>query len=192
MPLKDDAGQTRGYLKILRDMTEQRQLEEALEERTVELQHADRRKNEFLAMLAHELRNPLAAISSAVYLFGAGRGRRGDRIAWSKEVIERQVKNLARLVDDLLDISRVTQGKVQSPQRAGGTSGRSLPARSPSVRPHHRRPQARAFDLSSARARVPRGGPDPAGAGRGELAEQRRQVHGTRRAHRDRDRETGA
>ena len=111
MPLKDDAGQTRGYLKILRDMTEQRQLEEALEERTVELQHADRRKNEFLAMLAHELRNPLAAISSAVYLFGAA-GSDGDRIAWTKEVIERQVKNLTRLVDDLLDVSRITQGKV--------------------------------------------------------------------------------
>jgi signal transduction histidine kinase/ActR/RegA family two-component response regulator len=111
MPLKDDAGQTRGYLKILRDMTEQRQLEEALKERTVELQHADRRKNEFLAMLAHELRNPLAAISSAVYLFGAA-GSDGDRIAWTKEVIERQVKNLTRLVDDLLDVSRITQGKV--------------------------------------------------------------------------------
>ena len=68
MPLKDDAGETRGYLKILRDMTDRRRLEKALEERTAELQHADRRKNEFLAMLAHELRNPLAAISNAVQL----------------------------------------------------------------------------------------------------------------------------
>ena len=97
--------------KILLDMTEQRQLEEALEERTVELQHADRRKNEFLAMLAHELRNPLAAISSAVHLFRAA-GSDGDRIAWTKEVIERQVKTLTRLIDDLLDVSRITQGKV--------------------------------------------------------------------------------
>ena len=68
MPLKDDAGQTRGYLKILRDMTDRRRLEVALGERTAELQEADRRKDVFLAMLAHELRNPLAAISSAVQL----------------------------------------------------------------------------------------------------------------------------
>jgi PAS domain S-box-containing protein len=112
MPLKDDAGQTRGYLKILRDMTHQRQLEQTLEERTAELQHADRRKNEFLAMLAHELRNPLAAISSAVQLSSRA-GTDVDSVAWTNEVIERQVKNLSRLVDDLLDVSRITQGKVQ-------------------------------------------------------------------------------
>ena len=124
MPLKDDAGQTRGYLKILRDMSDQRRLEIALEERTAELQHADRRKNEFLAMLAHELRNPLAAIKSAVQLSSLA-GTDADSVAWSREVINRQVKNLSRLVDDLLDVSRITQGRSSSaPSR--WSSGRSI------------------------------------------------------------------
>ena len=66
MPLKDDADEIRGFLKIIRDKTEERQLQDALEKRTAELEEADRHKNEFLAMLAHELRNPLAAIRNAV------------------------------------------------------------------------------------------------------------------------------
>ena len=66
MPLKDDADEMRGFLKIIRDKTEERQLEDALKKRTAELEEADLHKNEFLAMLAHELRNPLAAIRNAV------------------------------------------------------------------------------------------------------------------------------
>ena len=112
MPLKDDAGETRGYLKILRDMTDRRRLENALKEQTADLQEADRRKNEFLAMLAHELRNPLAAINSALQLSILA-SHDADSVTWSREVIQRQVKNLSRLVDDLLDVSRITLGKVQ-------------------------------------------------------------------------------
>ena len=67
MPLKDDADQTRGFLKIIRDMTEQRQLEERSQDSgRPSWSEADVHKNEFLAMLAHELRNPLAAIRNAV------------------------------------------------------------------------------------------------------------------------------
>src|SRR3954451_681551 len=62
MPLKDDTDRTRGFLKIVRDLTEQKNLEEALQRRTADLERADVQKNQFLAMLAHELRNPLAAI----------------------------------------------------------------------------------------------------------------------------------
>src|SRR4051812_33168956 len=70
----------------------------------------DRRKDEFLAMLAHELRNPLAAISNAVQV--AGRADDRESREWSREVIDRQVRHLSRLMDDLLDVSRITRGKI--------------------------------------------------------------------------------
>jgi PAS domain S-box-containing protein len=112
MPLKDDADEIRGYLKIIRDKTEERQLRNTLQKRTDELEEADLHKNEFLAMLAHELRNPLAAITSAVRL--ARRIRvEDDDLPQAHEVIERQAGNLSRMIDDLLDVSRITQGKVE-------------------------------------------------------------------------------
>ncbi len=76
-----------------------------------ELRDNDRRKDEFLAMLAHELRNPLAAIAGAVRVAEAGGP--GEGLAWAAEVIGRQTKQLSRLIDDLLDVSRITQGKIQ-------------------------------------------------------------------------------
>src|SRR5262249_22267783 len=84
------------------DITDQVYARESLKE-------ADRRKDEFLAMLAHELRNPLAAISNSVQIL-----RREDlrkHREWSQEVIEAQVKNLTRMIDDLMDVSRITRGK---------------------------------------------------------------------------------
>ncbi len=89
-------------------------------------------------MLAHELRNPLAAISNAVTPQDASDL---ENINWAKEVIDRQVEHLARLIDDLLDVSRITRGKI----RLQGSS--SMPARSSthaveSVRPAHRRGKA--------------------------------------------------
>ena len=76
-----------------------------------ELRRKDQRKDEFLAMLAHELRNPLAAIRNAVAL-GSDSADAAD-IEWSMEVINRQMRQLSRLIDDLLEVSRITQGKVQ-------------------------------------------------------------------------------
>ena len=86
------------------EITERARVELALKE-------ADRNKDEFLAMLAHELRNPLAPIYNAVQLM---RRKRFDdpQLAWSRDVIERQVAHLSRLVDDLLDVSRITRGKI--------------------------------------------------------------------------------
>jgi signal transduction histidine kinase/ActR/RegA family two-component response regulator len=75
------------------------------------LQQASRRKDEFLAMLSHELRNPLAPIVTAAQVLGKI-APTDARIAWVREVIERQVTHLAGLVDDLLDVSRITQGKI--------------------------------------------------------------------------------
>jgi signal transduction histidine kinase/DNA-binding response OmpR family regulator len=75
------------------------------------IQEEDRRKNEFLAMLAHELRNPLAPISNAVHVMNA-QEHDPARLKWAREVIGRQLKQLVRLVDDLLDVSRITRGKI--------------------------------------------------------------------------------
>ena len=75
------------------------------------LRDADRRKDEFLAMLAHELRNPLASVTNAATLLREGTGD-SDR-EWAAEVITRQSGQLARLVDDLLDVSRITRGKIE-------------------------------------------------------------------------------
>jgi PAS domain S-box-containing protein len=100
---------------VLRDVTgaeRARRLEEELRRRAEEMVGADRRKDQFLAMLAHELRNPLAPIRNAVELM-----RQVETLdpsfQPSREMVERQVKHLARLVDDLLDVSRITQGSIR-------------------------------------------------------------------------------
>ncbi len=76
-----------------------------------ELRENDRRKDEFLAMLAHELRNPLAAIGNATTL--AARTGRPEQVQWGLDIVTRQVRHLTRLIDDLLDVSRITRGKIQ-------------------------------------------------------------------------------
>ena len=76
------------------------------------IQDEDQRKNEFLAMLAHELRNPLAPISNAVHILRVSEDD-ASKIAWARELIARQLKQLVRLVDDLLDVSRITRGKIE-------------------------------------------------------------------------------
>jgi signal transduction histidine kinase len=75
------------------------------------VQEADRRKNEFLAMLAHELRNPLAPIRNAVHIMQGGDVTQ-PTMNWARDVIGRQADHMARLIDDLLDVSRIIQGKV--------------------------------------------------------------------------------
>ena len=75
------------------------------------IQEADRRKNEFLAMLAHELRNPLAPIRNAVHILASAESL-PPKLAWARDVIGRQADHMARLIDDLLDVSRIVQGKV--------------------------------------------------------------------------------
>lgn len=76
------------------------------------LREADRRKDEFLAMLAHELRNPLAPIRNAIELVDPSRAPTTQNFETMRTVIGRQVRHLSRLVDDLLDVARITQGKI--------------------------------------------------------------------------------
>jgi PAS domain S-box-containing protein len=109
--LRDAAGGLRGFAKILRDLSERKVLEEALRFRAEQLAESDRRKDAFLAMLGHELRNPLAPIRNAAEVMGRN-GLSDPTLKWVHGVIERQARHLARLVDDLLDIARINQDKI--------------------------------------------------------------------------------
>jgi signal transduction histidine kinase len=98
----------------LRDRRRQYAMRAALAEREEQaraLREADRHKDEFLAMLAHELRNPIAAVNSAVTVLKLSSD--AENRDWASDVIERQVGQLVRLIDDLLDVSRITSGKIR-------------------------------------------------------------------------------
>jgi signal transduction histidine kinase/CheY-like chemotaxis protein len=96
---------------------DQQRATEALRETEAELRLSDRRKDDFLAILAHELRNPLAPIRNAVQILRLS-GRLDAETAEVGAMMERQVNHMVRLVDDLMDVSRVTRGKVQLHKRA--------------------------------------------------------------------------
>jgi PAS domain S-box-containing protein len=110
-PMHDAGGTLTGFSKILRDMTERKCVELQLQEQAVALKQADRSKNEFLATLAHELRNPLAPIRNGLQVM---RMAGGDRNAFeqARTMMDRQLTQLVRLVDDLMDVSRITRGKL--------------------------------------------------------------------------------
>ena len=93
------------------DVTERKRSEEILRRQADELSEADRRKDEFLAMLAHELRNPLAPIRNALQYLQL-KGSPTPELRSARDIIERQVRQLVRLVDDLLDVSRISRGKM--------------------------------------------------------------------------------
>jgi PAS domain S-box-containing protein len=111
IPLFDAAGAVRGGVAAFLDITDRKRLEEELHLRVEQLAESDRRKDEFLAMLAHELRNPLAPIRTALEVL---RRRGGEAFTDDLgEMMERQVRHVVRLVDDLLDVSRITRGKIE-------------------------------------------------------------------------------
>jgi PAS domain S-box-containing protein len=116
-PIRDESGRVIGASKIARDIAEQKKLEAELRQYAADLGKADRRKDEFLAMLAHELRNPLAPIRSALHVVQMRGPERRQAVRQAWDVMERQVENLVRLVDDLLDISRISQGKIKLERR---------------------------------------------------------------------------
>jgi len=107
-PVRDAAGRVTGWVATVTDITEYHRTEQDLRAR----EEADRRKDEFLATLAHELRNPLAPIRNAVQILRLKGETNGDALL-ARDIIDRQVQQLARLVDDLLDVSRITRGTIE-------------------------------------------------------------------------------
>jgi PAS domain S-box-containing protein len=125
-PVCDSAGRIIGASKVGRDITERKRAEKAMRELKDELaarladleqlhgqlREADRRKDEFLATLAHELRNPLAPLSNALHIL-----RLSDELSPAvehvRDIMERQVNHMIRLVDDLIEVSRITRGKIE-------------------------------------------------------------------------------
>ena len=112
-------GHLRGYVKVFRDLSERKRIEEQVagllereEQQTARLREADRRKDEFLATLAHELRNPLAPIRNALQIMGLT-GTSGAAAEQLRKTMDRQLTQMVRLVDDLLDVSRITRGTIE-------------------------------------------------------------------------------
>ncbi|MFL6578474.1 MAG: PAS domain-containing protein [Povalibacter sp.] len=105
VPIRSESGEISGWAGINLDISRMKRTEDALRE-------ADRRKDEFLATLAHELRNPLAPILNATRVLDAPNASDQQR-QWGRSVIARQVQHMALLLDDLLDVSRITRGRLQ-------------------------------------------------------------------------------
>jgi len=103
---------TKSILTSYTDITERRMLEDSLAARASDLVRADRSKDEFLAMLAHELRNPLAPLRNAAEILQTP-GARADECGQAQRIIGRQIGNMTRMIDDLLDVSRITEGKIK-------------------------------------------------------------------------------
>ncbi|HEX6297335.1 MAG TPA: response regulator [Burkholderiales bacterium] len=104
-PTFNAAREPDGWVAIVLDIHDRKRAEEALKQ-------GEARKDEFLAALAHELRNPLAPMRNAVAILGR-KGPLDPEVAWSQGVIERQIDQLSRLIDDLLDIERISRGRLQ-------------------------------------------------------------------------------
>jgi PAS domain S-box-containing protein len=100
------------FTGYVRDVTDRKELEEELLGRAEQLLAADRRKDEFLATLAHELRNPLAPIRSGLEIWRLSRGD-SEVTNQARDMMERQVEQMVRLVDDLLDLSRISRGTIE-------------------------------------------------------------------------------
>ncbi len=109
--LRDERGDLVSVLSLAMDVTDRQNLEEGLRRQAEQLADADRRKDEFLSMLGHELRNPLAPLRNAV-AFLALKGDDPEGVEWARQVIDRQTQHLERLVDDLLDVARITRGAI--------------------------------------------------------------------------------
>ena len=110
LTVTDLTGRAVALATVSQDVTERRRLEDHLRRLAADLSEADRRKDEFLAMLAHELRNPLAPIRNALQVIRLSPDRQTSEHA--RTLMERQLAQMVRLVDDLLDVSRITRGKL--------------------------------------------------------------------------------
>ena len=105
LPLHGGDGAFTGYIGSCIDITDRKRSEDALRQ-------GDRRKDEFLATLAHELRNPLAPVRNAIEVLRL-KGSPTPEVQWAREVIDRQMRQMARIIDDLLDVSRITRDVLE-------------------------------------------------------------------------------
>ncbi len=110
-PVRDEDGRVIGASKIARDITRRKAAEEALRQLAADLSDSNRRKEEFLATLAHELRGPLAPLRSALAILNVSED--GGTLAETRGMMERQLNQMVRLIDDLLDVSRISSGKLE-------------------------------------------------------------------------------
>src|SRR5690606_24062016 len=106
LPVRDEAGTIVRWMGTLTDIHEQKKAQEALKD-------AAQRRDEFLAMLAHELRNPLAPVRNSTFLLRRQLDSEDDRVTNALGVIERQVRHMTCLIDDLLDVARISRGKIE-------------------------------------------------------------------------------
>ncbi len=113
VPMRDAAGRITMWVGSNTDVHDMKLIEAALQEQARELTDQHRRKDEFLAMLSHELRSPLAPISNAVQLLAHQRGSENPIQLQARSIIERQLGQLQHLVNDLLEVSRITTGRIQ-------------------------------------------------------------------------------
>lgn len=111
-PILDRKGNVIGAAKIARDIGPQKHLEDELRRRADELAEAHRQKDQFLAMLAHELRNPLAPLLTGLHILRQPQTT-AEAVEQTRAMMERQLRHVSHLVDDLLDVSRILRGKVQ-------------------------------------------------------------------------------
>ena len=112
VPVMSTDGTIGEWVGVHTDITEQRMLESDLRRLAADLSEADRRKDEFLATLAHELRNPLAPIRNGLQVMKLAESS-AEAVAQSRTIMERQLGQMVRLVDDLMDVSRISQGKLE-------------------------------------------------------------------------------
>jgi PAS domain S-box-containing protein len=112
LALTDSGGEAVGFATVSQDVTERKRLEDNLRRLAADLSETDRRKNEFLATLAHELRNPLAPMSNMLEVLKRANGD-GEILQRAHETIERQLDQMVRLVDDLLDWNRITHDRLE-------------------------------------------------------------------------------
>lgn len=112
-PVRDRTGRIVGASKVARDITARKQAEAAMGQMIRQLRDADRFRNEFLATLAHELRNPMAPIGNAVQILRQIAADTSPETRWAVDIVDHQLGQLTRLVDDLLDVARITNNKLQ-------------------------------------------------------------------------------
>ena len=112
LALRDAAGRPTAFATVSQDVTERKRLEDDLRRLAADLSDADRRKDEFLATLAHELRNPLAPIGNMLEVMKRAAGD-AETLARARDTMERQLAQMVRLVDDLLDLNRITHGRLE-------------------------------------------------------------------------------